>query len=159
MVGLVGLGAIAGFLPLLATCAEGRAADEIRATKAAPTASTKAPPQPATCSSPEDFVATNCPLIWNGITVYGTIDGGVTWRSHRAPFNGTSAVGVDYLIQKYSRGQRWDLAPNGLSPSNIRIKGKEPHAAVWIFIFDLHSTSDPSSLHSPNRPPPAAPIP
>src|SRR5258708_38200079 len=147
MVGLVGLGAIAGFLPLLATCAEGRAADEIRATKPAPAASTTAPPQPATCSSPEDFVATNCPLTWNGITVYGTIDGGVTWRSHGAPFNGTSAPGVDYLIQKYSRGQRWDLAPNGLSQSNIGIKGNEPLAAGWTFIFDLQAGFDPYSLH------------
>src|SRR5260370_16950395 len=152
MVRTAWLRAIAGFLLLLATCSEGSAADDIMATKAAPTASTKAPPQPATCSSPEDFVATNCPLTWNGITVYGTIGGGVTWRSHGAPFNGTSAPGVDYLIQKYSRGQRWDLAPNGLSQSNIGIKGNEPLAAGWAFIFDLQAGFDPYSLHLPNTP-------
>jgi hypothetical protein len=86
--------------------------------------------------------------------VYGTIDGGVTWtwRSHGAPFNGTSAVGVDYLIQKYSRGSRWDLAPNGLSQSNIGIKGKEPLAAGWTFIFDLQAGFDPYSLHFANEP-------
>jgi predicted porin len=76
----------------------------------------------------------------------------VTWRSHGAPFNGTSAVGVDYLIQKYSRGSRWDLAPNGLSQSNIGIKGKEPLAAGWTFIFDLQAGFDPYSLHFANEP-------
>jgi predicted porin len=127
-------------------------ADDIMATKTAPAASTKAPSQPATCTSLEDFVVTSCPLTWNGITVYGTIDGGVTWRSHGAPFNGTSAVGVDYLIQRYSRGPRWDLAPNGLSNSNIGIKGKEPLAQGWDFIFDLQAGFDPYSLHTSNGP-------
>jgi hypothetical protein len=77
-------------------------ADDIIATKAPPAAGAKAPVQPATCSNLEDFVVTTCPLTWNGITLYGTIDGGVTWLSHGAPFNGTSAVGADYIIQKYS---------------------------------------------------------
>src|SRR5437879_12404444 len=133
-----------------AACATDASADDIMAAKAAPSVTAKAPPQPATCGSLEDFVVTNCPLTWNGITLYGTIDGGVTWRSHGAPFNGTSAPGVDYLIQKYSRGPRWDLAPNGLSQSNIGIKGKEPLAAGWNFIFDLQAGFDPYSLHLAN---------
>src|ERR1700739_4210272 len=128
------------------------AADDILATKAVPTATTTASLQPATCSSLEDFVVTACPLSWNGITVYGTIDGGVTWRNHGAPFNGTSAVGLDYLIQKYSRGPRWDLAPNGLTNSNIGIKGTEPLAPGWDFIFDLQAGFDPYSLHLSNGP-------
>src|SRR5260370_8445506 len=143
--------AISGML-LLAACATDASADDIMATKAAPAVGTKAPSQSATCTSFEDFVVTNCPLTWNGITLYGTIDGGVTWRTHGAPFNGTSAVGVDYLIQKYSRGPRWDLAPNGLSQSNIGIKGKEPLAAGWTFIFDLQAGFDPYSLHLANVP-------
>lgn len=143
--------AMSGLL-LLVVCAKDASADDIMAAKAATAATTKAPSQPATCSSLEDFVATACPLTWNGITVYGTIDGGVTWRSHGAPFNGTSAVGVDYLIQKYSRGPRWDLAPNGLTNSNIGIKGKEPLAEGWDFIFDLQAGFDPYSLHLSNGP-------
>ena len=77
---------------------------------------------------------------------------GVTWRSHGAPFNGTSAVGADYLIQKYSNRPRWDLAPNGLSKSNIGIKGKEPLAPGWAFIFDLQAGFDPYSLQFANGP-------
>src|SRR5258707_1711468 len=91
-------------------------------------------------------------MIWNCITLYGTVDGGVTGRSYGDHFNGTSAVGVDYLIQKYSRGPRWDLAPNGLSNSNIGIKGNEPLAPGWAFVFDLQPGFDPYSLHLSNGP-------
>jgi predicted porin len=140
-----------GSLLLLATCSQVSAADDM-ATKAAPAMTAKVPSQPATCGSLEDFVVTSCPLTWNGITVYGTIDGGVTWRSHGAPFNGTSPPGVDYLIQKYSNRPRWDLAPNGLTQSNIGIKGKEPLAEGWAFIFDLQAGFDPYSLQFANGP-------
>jgi len=124
-------------------------ADDIMVTKAAPAVTTKAP---ATCSSFEDFVVTACPLTWNGITLYGTIDGGVTWLSHGVPFNGTSSVGADYLIQKYSNRPQWSLAPNGLNNSNIGIKGNEPFAPGWAFIFDLQAGFDPYSLQFSNGP-------
>src|ERR1700731_1916339 len=127
-------------------------ADDIMATKAAPTVTAQAPQQPATCTGLEDFVVTSCPLTWNGITLYGAIDGGVTWLSHGAPFNGTSAVGADYIIQKYSNRPQWSLAPNGLSNSNIGIKGKEPFAPGWAFIFDLQAGFDPYSLQFSNGP-------
>src|SRR3984893_8427217 len=136
-----------------AACATDASADNIiMETKAVPAATTKVASQPAACTSLEEFVVTACPLSWNGITVYGTIDGGVSWRSHGAPFNGTSAVGVDYIIQKYSNRPRWDQAPNGLSNSNIGIKGKEPLAPGWDFIFDLQAGFDPYSLHLSNGP-------
>src|SRR6202140_2926813 len=128
------------------------AADDIMVTKAPPAATMKALSQPATCSSLEDFVVTACPLTWNGITVYVTIDGGVTWLSHGAPFNGTSAVGAAYLVQKYSNRPQWSLAPNGLSNSNIGIKGNEPFAPGWAFIFDLQAGFDPYSLQLSNGP-------
>jgi predicted porin len=91
-------------------------------------------------------------LTWNGITVYGTIDGGVTWMSHGAPFNGTSATGAAYLIQRYSNRPQWSLAPNALSNSNIGIKGNEPLAPGWAFVFDLQAGFDPYSLQFSNGP-------
>ncbi|WP_050420595.1 porin [Bradyrhizobium tropiciagri] len=121
-------------------------------TKAAPATVTKAASQPSTCGSAEDFVVTNCMLTWSGITVYGTIDMGLTWRSHAAPFNGTSAVGEDYLIQKYSNRPLWGAAPNGLTQSNIGIKGNEPFAPGWAFVFDLQAGFDPYSLQLANGP-------
>src|ERR1700732_5146805 len=107
---------------------------------------TKASPPPAMCGSIWDFIVTSCPLTWDGITVYGTIDAGVTWRSHGAHFNGTSAVGEDYLIQKYSNHALWGLAPNALTQSNIGIKGNKPFAPGWAFVFDLEAGLDPYSL-------------
>jgi predicted porin len=124
-------------------------ADDIMATKAVPAATTMAP---ATCGGLEEFVVTACPLSWNGITLYGTIDGGVTWLSHGAPFNGTSAVGSAYLIQKYSNRAQWSLAPNGLTNSNLGIKGTEPFAPGWAFVFDLQAGFDPYSLKFSNGP-------
>jgi predicted porin len=113
--------------------------------------STEASPPP-TCGSLKDFVFTNCPLTWNGVTVYGTIDAGVTWRSHGAHFNGTSAIAEDYLIQKYSNHALWGIGPNALSQSNIGIKGNEPFAPGWAFVFDLEAGFDPYSLQFANGP-------
>jgi len=135
-----------------AAYATAASADDFMATKAVPAVTNKASLQPATCSSLEDFVVTACPLTWNGITLYGTIDGGVTWLSHGAPFNGTSAVGADYLIQKYSNRAQWSLAPNGLTNSNIGIKGNEAFAPGWAFIFNVEAGFDPYSLQFSNGP-------
>jgi predicted porin len=121
-------------------------------TKAAPAGTTNTPQQPGTCGSLEAFFVTSCPLTWNGITVYGTIDAGVTWQSHAAPFNGTAAVGQEYLISKNSNRALWGLAPNGLSQSNIGIKGNEPIAPGWAFVFDLEAGFDPYSLQFANGP-------
>jgi predicted porin len=117
----------------------------------------KAPPRaagttPATCSSPEDFILTNCQLSWFGITVYGVVDAGVGWQSHGAPFNGTSSVGVTYLISKYSNGPRWVPAPNALSQSNIGIKANREFAPGWNFVFDLQAGFDPYSLRFADGP-------
>jgi len=135
-----------------AASATDASADDIMVTKAAPAVTAKAAPQPATCGSLEDFVVTNCLLTWNGITVYGTIDAGVTWQSHGTPFNGTSAVGEEYLISKNSNRALWGLAPNALTQSNIGIKGNEPFAPGWAFVFDLQAGFDPYSLQFADGP-------
>ena len=133
-----------------AACATEASAGDLMVTKAPPAAAATAPP--AACTSFEDFISTTCPLTWNGITLYGTIDGGVTWQSHGTPFNGTSVVGEEYLLQKNSNRALWGLAPNGLSQSNIGIKGNEPFAPGWAFIFDLEAGFDPYSLQLANGP-------
>src|ERR1700676_5389185 len=121
-------------------------------TKVAPAAIKKASPPPAACSSVWVFIVTSCPLTWNGVTRYGTIDAGVTWQSHGTPFNGTAAVGEEYLIAKNSNRALWGLAPNGLTQSNIGIKGNEPFAPGWAFVFDLEAGFDPYSLQFANGP-------
>jgi hypothetical protein len=58
-------------------------AEDIMVTKTVPAETANALSQPATCGSLEDFIATSCPLTWNGITVYGTIDAGVADLARR----------------------------------------------------------------------------
>ena len=136
-----------------AACTGEAWADSIMVTKTPPPAAMPAsPPPPAPCSSVWDFVATACPLSWYGITVYGTIDVGGGWLSHGTPFNGTSVVGQEYLVQKNSNRGLWGLAPNALSQSNIGIKGNEPVGAGWSFVFDLQAGFDPYSLRFANGP-------
>jgi predicted porin len=118
---------------------------------------TKAPPPaavtaPVACGSLWDFISTSCPLSWYGITIYGTVDTGVTWQSHGTPFNGTSSVGQEYLISKNSNRALWGFAPNGLSQSNIGIKGNETIAPGLAFVFALEAGFDPYSLQLANGP-------
>src|SRR5262245_3149656 len=102
---------------------------------------TKAPPPtavtaPVACSSLWDFLVTSCPLSWYGITIYGTVDAGVTWQSHGTPYNGSLPAGAEYLIQKNSNRALWNPANNAVSQSNIGIKGNEEFAPGWGFAFD-----------------------
>src|SRR5258708_7390256 len=90
----------------------------------APPAAAASTPKP--CTGLWHFIDTNCQLTWQGITVYGTIDAGVSWQSHGAPFDPRSAVAASYLIQKQNRSPIWSLAPNALSNSTIGIKGTKP---------------------------------
>ena len=39
---------------------------------------------PKACTDGWSFIATNCQMTWQGITVYGTIDAGFGWQSHGA---------------------------------------------------------------------------
>ena len=65
---------------------------------------TKAPPlAPAplvSCTSAVQFIVTDCPLTYYGITVYGTVDVGGGWESHGTPFNKDIISGVTELVQK-----------------------------------------------------------
>jgi hypothetical protein len=62
----------------------------LRAATATDIMVTQAPPPsavtaPVACSSLWDFLVTSCPLSWYSITIYGTVDAGVTWQSHGTP--------------------------------------------------------------------------
>jgi predicted porin len=122
------------------------------ATKAPPPATKPAASSTAPCGSLWDFIATDCPLTWSGITVYGAVDVGGGWQSHGAPFSPLYTSGASYLIQKMNRTPMWGLAPNAMSQSNIGIKGNEPIGAGWAFIFDLEAGFDPYSLRFANGP-------
>ena len=109
-------------------------------------------PVSTACKDITTFFTTSCPLSWYGVTVYGTIDTGVTWQSHGTPFNAAYGPGTEPFISSNSNRALWNLQPNGLSQSNIGIKGKEEFAPGWSFIFDLQAGFDPYSLQLANGP-------
>jgi predicted porin len=116
---------------------------------------TKAPPPPlapASCTSPEQFIVTDCPLTYYGITVYGTVDIGGGYETHGTRFNRSIITGVEELVQKNSNRPLWALTPNGLSQSNIGIKGIESITPGLNFIFDLNFGFDPYSMTAANGP-------
>src|SRR5258708_16032465 len=76
---------------------------------------------PKPCTGLWDFIATNCELTWQGITIYGTIDVGGGWQSHGAPFDPQSAGGASYRIRRMNSSALRGLAPHPLSQSTIGI--------------------------------------
>jgi predicted porin len=107
---------------------------------------------PKPCTNAWDFIAADCQLTWQGITVYGMIDAGVGWQNHGAPLDPRSAVGASYLIQKQNRSPLWSLAPNALSNSFIGIKGTEPIGGSFSVVFALDAGFDPYSFRLSNGP-------
>jgi predicted porin len=93
-----------------------------------------------------------CPLTWNGITLYGAIDTGAGYQAHGVPFNAYYPNGVEELISKNSNGWRYSLLPNGLGQSHVGVKGDEPIANDWSLIFNLQTGFDPYSLQLANGP-------
>ena len=118
-------------------------------TKVPPPAA-KLQPAPASCAGLVAFFTTSCPLSWYGITLYGAVDTGMAWQSHGTPFNGVYPNGTEQLISKNSNRALWLPAPNGMSQSNVGIKGDEPLAPGWSFLFDLEFGYDPYSLSVAN---------
>ena len=98
-------------------------------------------------SGPDD-----CPLAWNGITLYGRLDYGAGYEFHGAPFNGNYPNGVNTLIKKNGDQSHYTIAPNGLGQSYIGVKGKEPIASDWSLVFNLQSGFDPYTLQRANGP-------
>lgn len=118
---------------------------------------TKASPAPAwSCfASLRDYMsssAQDCPLTWNGITLYGAIDMGVDYMTHGVPFNGAYPQGVETVIAKNSQGHRFSIAPNGLGQSVVGIKGIEQFAPDWSIVFRFESGFDPYSMRLADGP-------
>src|SRR5262245_55243261 len=128
-----------------AGAASGAWAAEPAATKAAPASpsATTSTSAPKTCTGVWDFIETNCQLTWYGITLYGAIDAGFGYQTHGAPLDPRSPPGASYLVQRYSRSSRWDLAPNGLQNSFIGIKGTEQIGGNTSVVFALDVGFDP----------------
>jgi predicted porin len=103
-----------------------------------------AAPSSAGCASAEEFFATDCPLTWHGITLYGAYDVGVGWVSHGLPENAYNYEG-ESLVNRNANGSRFLLAPNNLSQTGLGIKGKEEFVQDWFVVFNASTGINPQS--------------
>src|SRR5258708_15449183 len=132
-----------------ASCGVEAWAADVMPMKAPPAAAASAP---KVCTDGWSFIATDCQLTWQGITVYGTIDAGFGWQSHGAPWDPRSAVGASYLIQKQNNSALWGPAPNALTNSFLGIKGTRPIGEDFSVVFALDAGFDPYSFRFSNGP-------
>ena len=116
-----------------------RAAD-VPAAEPAPAA----PPTPAACASVQEFLATDCPLTWHGITLYGAYDVGVGWVSHGLPENGYNYEG-ESLVNRNGNHSRFLIAPNNLSQSGLGLKVTEEVLHGWSVVLNASTGINPQS--------------
>jgi ABC-type multidrug transport system fused ATPase/permease subunit len=102
--------------------------------------------------TPQSWIVSSGPQAWYGVTLYGTLDMGVTWQNQGAPLNRSASVGVEYLISKSSNRSGFHPAPNVLSQSVLGIEGNEELVPGWAFFFALEAGFDPYSLRFANGP-------
>ncbi len=87
----------------------------------------------------------NDSLTWNGITLYGLVDMGVTYQNHGAPLSNTAGLGLNYLISKNSNGSYFGVGPNALSSSFIGLRGNQELFDGLSAVFNLQTGFNPSS--------------
>src|SRR6202021_2239786 len=102
-----------------------------RAAESAPAA----PPTSAACASVQDFLATDCPLTWHGITLYGAYDVGVGWVSHGLPENGFNYEG-EALVNRNGNHSQFLIAPNNLSQTGLGVRGREEILYGFSAVFN-----------------------
>jgi predicted porin len=86
-------------------------------------------------------------LTWNGITLYGVIDGGFAHQTHGATLSPDFYPGLEYMISKNSNKSIDSFAPNGLSQSKLGLKGTEPVGGEFSVVFNAEMGFEPQSGH------------
>ncbi len=107
--------------------------------------------QPAACTSAQDFFASDCPLTWHGITLYGAYDIGVGWVSHGMPASGYNYEG-ESLVNRNGNHSQWLIAPNNLQQTGLGIRGREEFTHDWFIVFNASTGINPQSGLLANAP-------
>ncbi|HEX2791339.1 MAG TPA: porin [Steroidobacteraceae bacterium] len=103
-----------------------------------------APPTAAACTSLEEFLATDCPLTWYGITLYGAYDVGVGWVSHGLPENGYNYEG-ESLVNRNGNHSQFLMAPNNLSQTGLGIRIREEFLPGSAVVLNASTGINPQS--------------
>ena len=102
--------------------------------------------------APLDALASDGPLTWHGITLFGVLDAGVAWQSHGAPFNGYYPQGLEYAISKNSNRSLFSVAPGGMGYSGVGLKGEEEILPGLAGVFGLNTNFNVASGQLSNGP-------
>ena len=92
----------------------------------------------AGCANAHEFSATDCPLTWHGITLYGAYDIGIGWVSHGLAENGYNYEG-ESLVNRNGNHSQFLIAQNNLSQTGLGIKVREELMDGW-YVVALAST-------------------
>jgi predicted porin len=99
---------------------------------------------PEACASVKDFLATDCPLTWHGITLYGTYDIGLGWVSHGLPENGANYEG-ESLVNRNGNHSQFLIAQNNLQQTGIGIRVREEVYEDWAVLLNASTGINPQS--------------
>ena len=98
----------------------------------------------APCTSTQEFLTTDCPLTWHGVTLYGTYDIGVGWVSHGIRENGYNYEG-ESLVNKNGRDSQFLVAQNNLSQTGLGIRVREEFLPDWFLVANASTGINPQS--------------
>jgi predicted porin len=84
-------------------------------------------------------------MSWHGITLYGTVDVGLQYESHGAPFSDYYTPASTNIVQKDSRESVFGATGSNLSQSKIGLRGLEPIAGDWSGVFALETWFNPQA--------------
>lgn len=84
-------------------------------------------------------------LTWRGVTLYGTIDVGLQYESHGAPFSDYYTPASTNIIQKNGRESVFGVTNSNVSQSKIGLRGREPIAGDWSGVFAVETWFNPQS--------------
>jgi len=96
-------------------------------------------------SGASDLLTGDGPLTWHGITLYGSIQAGLAYLTHGAPFNGYAASSLPYLVSKYSNRPTFGYAGNDYGASYLGLKGEQEILPGVSAIFNMTSYFDTGS--------------
>jgi len=84
-------------------------------------------------------------LSWHGITLYGTIDIGLQYESHGAPFSDYYTPASTNIVQKDSRESVFGVTGSNFSQTKVGLRGLEPIGGDWSGVFALEKWFNPEA--------------
>jgi predicted porin len=120
--------------------------NQMRAPQTTGTVAAPAPVNQGTEATDERKRRETPALTYAGITLYGTVDMGITYLNHGAPLANQWGPGLPTLIQPYSNHSITSIGGNNLSQSKLGLSGVEPlFVGDWTAVFRLETGFDPWS--------------